>query len=506
MLGEGEEFLLFPVEEEFESEEGDDEPADDDAGGGVVDEIEAPPAGDDAEDGGWGHGEDGFPTASFAVDEVAHQIGGDEEGEDEADGGFGAEDFGHEDHVECGGAGEAAFGEADADGSQGGEQDGRLIGRKQGVLGEPVEEGHGSEGSLRSVYGGSAGTSLCASTCRGGKGFFKPGAEVADGRVLCEDATVLGENVEGGEVAEVPFGGDGTGGAAIEPATPGDGGGSEDFFGGGGVVGVDAQDADGLVFELGSEFGEDGLEAVTAVAPVAPKDEENRAATGVGEFEGLVFVVFAGDFGGDGSDREVGDFEEESGGLVGEGEALDFDGGVVGDDLLKELGGAFAGGVAGGGVRGGFEGAEVMASESVESSGFFVGLGRGFEDGFEGGCGEGGFDVFEAFEGWSDAGEGGVFLGDESQCGGAFGEVDALGDEPVEAVGEVGGVGVGLDESEDLRGVGSGVRNGGAEAGAFFFGFGFDDAEGVGADRGLVGVDAGTKAGGFLRAGEGVSR
>ena len=157
VLGEGEEFLLFPVEEEFEGEEGDDEPADDDAGGGVVDEVEAPPAGDDAEDGGWGHGEDGFPAAGFAVDEVAHQIGGDEEGEDKADGGFGAEDFGHEDDVEGGGAGEAAFGEADADGSQGGEQDGRLIGRKQGVLGEPVEEGHGSEGSLRSVDGGSGG-------------------------------------------------------------------------------------------------------------------------------------------------------------------------------------------------------------------------------------------------------------------------------------------------------------------------------------------------------------
>ena len=143
-------------------------------------------------------------------------------------------------------------------------------------------------------------------------------------------------------MAEVPFGGDGTGGAAIEPAAPGDGGSGEGFFGGGGVVGVDAEDADGLVFELGSEFGEDGLEAVTAVAPVAPKDEENRASTGVGEFEGLVFVVFAGDFGGDGSNGEMGDFEKESGGLVGEGEALDFDGGVVGDDLLEELGGAFA--------------------------------------------------------------------------------------------------------------------------------------------------------------------
>ena len=147
-----------------------------------------------------------------------------------------------------------------------------------------------------------------------------------------------------------------------------------------------------------------------------------------------------------------------------------------------------------------------MAGESEEGGGFFVGLGSGFEDGFKRWGGEGGFDVFEAFEGWGDAGKGGVFLGDQSQCGGAFGEVDALGDEPVEAVSEVGSVGVGLDEGEDLRGVGSGVGNGGAEAGAFFFGFGFDDAKGVGADRGLVGVDAGTKAGGFLRACEGVSR
>ena len=147
-----------------------------------------------------------------------------------------------------------------------------------------------------------------------------------------------------------------------------------------------------------------------------------------------------------------------------------------------------------------------MAGESVEGGGFFVGLGGGFEDGFERWGGEGGFDVFEAFEGGSDAGEGGVFLGDEIQSGVAFGEVNALGDEPVETVGEVGSGRVGLDEGEDLRGVGTGVGDGGAKGGAFFFGFGFDDAEGIGADRGLVGVDAGAEASGFLSASESLGR
>ena len=147
-----------------------------------------------------------------------------------------------------------------------------------------------------------------------------------------------------------------------------------------------------------------------------------------------------------------------------------------------------------------------MAGESEEGGGFFVGLGSGFEDGFKRWCGEGGFDVFEAFEGWSDAGEGGVFLGDEIQSGVAFGEMDALGDEPVETVGEVGSGRMGLDEGEDLRGIGTGVGDGGAKGGAFFFGFGFDDAEGIGADGGFVGVDAGAEASGFLSAGEGLSR
>jgi hypothetical protein len=147
-----------------------------------------------------------------------------------------------------------------------------------------------------------------------------------------------------------------------------------------------------------------------------------------------------------------------------------------------------------------------MAGESEESGGFFVGLGSGFEDGFKCWGGEGGFDVFEAFEGWSDAGEGGVFLGDEIQSGGAFGEVNALGNEPIETVGEVGGGRMGLDESEDLGGVGTGVGDGGAKGGAFFFGFGFDDAEGIGADGGFVGVDARAEASGFLSAGEGLSR
>ena len=49
---------------------------------------------------------------------------------------------------------------------------------------------------------------------------------------------------------------------------------------------------------------------MAAVAPVAPEDEEHRAATVVTQFEGGVGVVFAGDLGGDGADGQVGDFKE----------------------------------------------------------------------------------------------------------------------------------------------------------------------------------------------------
>ena len=92
--------------------------ADGSPGGEIADFLEEEITDEDTCESGNHEGPDGPPGRVFAKEGIDEKVADDEERKDEAEGFFGAEEFGHEEDIDHGKAGESGLGEAHAEGAE----------------------------------------------------------------------------------------------------------------------------------------------------------------------------------------------------------------------------------------------------------------------------------------------------------------------------------------------------------------------------------------------------
>lgn len=78
----------------------------------------------------------------MTVDEVAHEVGHDEQRQDESDGGFGTKGLGHEHDIQRGCATQAGFRQTNANCGDGRQHQDMTVSREKCVLQQPVGKAH----------------------------------------------------------------------------------------------------------------------------------------------------------------------------------------------------------------------------------------------------------------------------------------------------------------------------------------------------------------------------